>query len=55
MECENCFNGKLIWKRKSKNVLGWNLRFYSCNNCGLETKKEEFPESIKIVTIYPNP
>ena len=51
MTCENCCEGKLIWKRKTKNVLGWVLRIYRCNECGLETRLSQFPDdfiSIKV-------
>ena len=51
--CENCCEGKLIWKRKTRNVFGWILRIYKCNNCGLESRQEELPKNCKTIQVYP--
>ena len=52
LSCNNCCTGKLKWKRKTTNVFGWPLRIYVCDNCGLETRKEEILGE-KYIKIYP--
>ena len=51
MKCENCCIGKLIWKRKTRNVYGWVLRIYNCENCGIESRIEEAPKEFKTVKV----